>query len=164
MICSHDRARLAAGAPQSSVANDAASSSVHWVWQSAGTVSRSLFGIALDVAILLVFVASAPAQTWTPGAGYNAVTLSSNTYYTTPSYTPAGVSQFTVGFGSNAGAGERFSRSPHLAGGSTVNGQVLQVVPGPSSLVLVGFAVAGLAAGGYLCRRTAAVAATTIAA
>jgi len=96
MICSHDRARLAAGAPQSSVANDAASSSVHWVWQSAGTVSRSLFGIALDVAILLVFVASAPAQTWTPGAGYNAVTLSSNTYYTTPSYTPAGVSQFTV--------------------------------------------------------------------
>jgi hypothetical protein len=51
----------------------------------------------LATIIASLFVAShAFAQTWTPGAGYNAVTLSSNTYYTTPSYTPAGVSQFTV--------------------------------------------------------------------
>lgn len=64
-------------------------------WQTVSAISRSLFGIALAAAILLVFVARAPAQ-WSPGDGYNAVTLSSNTYYTTPAYTPAGVSQFTV--------------------------------------------------------------------
>ena len=52
--------------------------------------------------------------------------------------------------------------SADFAGGPTVNGQVLQVVPEPANLVLVGFAVAGLAAAGYRRRRTVAVAATTI--
>jgi autotransporter-associated beta strand protein len=53
-------------------------------------ISRSLFGIALSAAILLVFVARAPAQTWSPGDGYNAVTLGSGSFFTTDnSYTQA---------------------------------------------------------------------------
>jgi hypothetical protein len=79
-----------------SATRPASSARSHAVWQSVRAISRSLFGIVLAVAILLVFVARAPAQSWTPGTAYNAVTLSSNTYYTTPSYTPGGVSQFTV--------------------------------------------------------------------
>jgi autotransporter-associated beta strand protein len=39
--------------------------------------------------------------------------------------------------------------------GSTVNGQVLQVVPEPSSFALAGFAIAGLAAAGYRRRKAA---------
>ncbi|NDH94965.1 MAG: PEP-CTERM sorting domain-containing protein [Planctomycetia bacterium] len=42
----------------------------------------------------------------------------------------------------------------NFAGGS-VNGQVLQVVPEPSSFVLAGFAIAGLAAAGYRRRKAA---------
>jgi autotransporter-associated beta strand protein len=44
--------------------------------------------------------------------------------------------------------------------GGTVNGQVLQVVPEPSSFVLAGFAIAGLAAAGYRRRKTAIAAAS----
>ena len=40
--------------------------------------------------------------------------------------------------------------------GGTVNGQVLQVVPEPSSFALAGFAIAGLAAAGYRRRKAAA--------
>ena len=40
--------------------------------------------------------------------------------------------------------------------GGTVNGQVLQVVPEPSSFALLGFGVAGLAAAGYRRRKAAA--------
>jgi len=58
--------------------------------QAPPAVSRSLFGIALAAAILLVFVARAPAQTWSPGDGYNAVTLGSGSFFTTDdSYTQA---------------------------------------------------------------------------
>ncbi|MGA0039795.1 MAG: autotransporter-associated beta strand repeat-containing protein, partial [Pirellulales bacterium] len=39
--------------------------------------------------------------------------------------------------------------------GGTVNGQVLQVVPEPSSFALAGFAIAGLAAAGYRRRKAA---------
>jgi hypothetical protein len=42
----------------------------------------------------------------------------------------------------------------NFAGGS-VNGQVLQVVPEPSSFVLAGFAIAGLTAAGYRRRKAA---------
>jgi autotransporter-associated beta strand protein len=56
-------------------------------------ISRSLFGIALSAAILLVFVARAPAQTWSPGDAYNAVILDSGSFFTTDdSYTQSGSS------------------------------------------------------------------------
>ena len=42
--------------------------------------------------------------------------------------------------------------------GGTVNGQVLQVVPEPSSFALAGAALAGLAAASHLRRRKAAAA------
>ena len=44
--------------------------------------------------------------------------------------------------------------------GGTVNGQVLQVVPEPSSFALAGVALAGLAAAAYRRRRKAAAAAS----
>ena len=52
--------------------------------QCIGVISRSLVGIAIVVAILLVFVANASAQ-WSPGDAYNAVTLGSGDYFSTNS-------------------------------------------------------------------------------
>jgi autotransporter-associated beta strand protein len=52
--------------------------------QCIGVISRSLVGIAIVVAILLVFVANASAQ-WSPGDAYNAVTLGSGKYFSTNS-------------------------------------------------------------------------------
>ena len=52
--------------------------------QCIGVISRSLVGIAIVVAILLVFVANASAQ-WSPGDAYNALTLGSGEYFSTNS-------------------------------------------------------------------------------
>jgi autotransporter-associated beta strand protein len=71
---------VSASTTESPLASAAAPSLTGQALQCIGVISRSLVGIAIVVAILLVFVANASAQ-WSPGDAYNAVTLGSGEYF-----------------------------------------------------------------------------------
>ena len=75
---------VSASITESPLASAAAPSLTGQALQCIGVISRSLVGIAIVVAILLVFVANASAQ-WSTGDAYNAVTLGSGEYFSTNS-------------------------------------------------------------------------------
>ncbi len=75
---------VSASITESPLASAAAPSLTGQALQCIGVISRSLVGIAIVVAILLVFVANASAQ-WSTGEASNAVTLGSGEYFSTNS-------------------------------------------------------------------------------